>query len=157
MALEHILDSHPIVALRLRTMHPYAVFLNVLLIKNLSGSGRNRQLCACVFHLRFPFVPTVRPRNATRGGVNGSLRKLSQSKALAQDPKAHSNPKVLGEVQSSYQGAALTQNKPRNKREQARKHTQENGARRNARYIHRLNRRAQGKCVGLTGVQSLQQ
>ena len=91
------------------------------------------------------------------GGVNGSLRKLSQSKALAQDPKAHSNPKVLGEVQSSYQGAALTQNKPRNKREQARKHTQENGARSNARYIHRLNRRAQGKCVGLTGVQSLQQ
>ena len=91
------------------------------------------------------------------GGVKGSLLKLSRSKALAQDPKAHPNPKVLGEVQSSYEGATLTQNKPRNKREQARKHTHENGARSNARYIHRLDQRAQGKCVSLTGVQSLQQ
>ena len=31
-----------------------------------------------------------------RGGVKGSLLKLSRSKALAQDPKAHPNHKVLG-------------------------------------------------------------
>ena len=50
----------------------------------------------------------VGPRNATRGGVNGSLRKLSQSKTSAQDPKAHPNPRVLGVVQSSYRRATRT-------------------------------------------------
>ena len=82
----------------------------------------------------------------------GAFENYRNRKTSAQDPKAHPNPKVLGEVQSSYEGATLTQNKPRNKREQARKHTHENGARSNARYIHRLDQRAQGKCVSLTGV-----
>ena len=50
----------------------------------------------------------VGPRNATRGGVNGSLRKLSQLKTSAQDPKAHPNPRVLGVVQSSYRRATRT-------------------------------------------------
>ena len=54
-------------------------------------------------------IPIVGPRNATRGGgVNGSLRKLSQSKTSAQDPKAHPNPRVLGVVQSSYRRATRT-------------------------------------------------
>ena len=42
------------------------------------------------------------------GGVNGSLRKLTQSKTSAQDPKAHPNPRVLGVVHSSYRGATQT-------------------------------------------------
>ena len=42
------------------------------------------------------------------GGVNGSLRKLSQSKTLAQDPKVHPNPRVLGIVQGSYRRATRT-------------------------------------------------
>ena len=37
------------------------------------------------------------------------------------DPNYAPNPKVLGEVQSSYGRATLTQINPRNKRDQARK------------------------------------
>ena len=50
------------------------------------------------------------------------------------DPNYAPNPRVLGEVQSSYRGATLTQNNPRNKSEQAWKQTLENNARNNARY-----------------------
>src|SRR6185312_7341639 len=53
-------------------------------------------------------IPIVGRRNATRGGLNGSLRKLSQSKTSAQDPKAHPNPRVLGVVQNSYRRATRT-------------------------------------------------
>ena len=34
----------------------------------------------------------VGPRNATRGGVNGSLQKLSRNKTSAQDSRVHPNP-----------------------------------------------------------------
>jgi len=50
----------------------------------------------------------VGPRNATRGGANGSQQKLSRLKTLAQDPSAYPNPRVLGVVHSSYRGATQT-------------------------------------------------
>ena len=45
------------------------------------------------------------------------------------DPNYAPNPRVLGEVQSSYRGATLTQNNPRNKSEQAWKQTREDSTR----------------------------
>ena len=49
-----------------------------------------------------------RTEKCDQRGVNGSLRKLSQSKTSAQDPKAHPNPRVLGVVQNSYRRATRT-------------------------------------------------
>ena len=51
------------------------------------------------------------------------------------DPNYAPNPRVQGEVQSSYRGATLTQNNPRNKSEQAWKQTREKSTRTSKVYI----------------------
>ena len=63
----------------------------------------------------------------------GADKKFSQTEARLKIPSAP-NPRVLGEVQSSYREATLTQNNPRNKTEQAWKQTRENSTRNNTRY-----------------------
>ncbi|XP_039834378.1 putative UDP-rhamnose:rhamnosyltransferase 1 [Panicum virgatum] len=93
----------------------------------------------------------VGPRNATRGGVNGSLRKLSRSKTSAHNSRVHPNPRVLGDVQSSYKGVTLTQNKPRNQSDQVRKQFHESSARTKQGIYHRLIRRTRLNDVGSTG------
>jgi len=82
------------------------------------------------------------------GGVNGSLQKLSRSKTSAHNSRVHPNPRVLGDVQSSYKGATLTQNKPRNQSDQARKQLHESSARTKQGIYHRLIRRTRSNDVG---------
>ena len=59
----------------------------------------------------------------------------SRKRKFGLDPKYAPNPRVLGEVQSSYRGATLTQNNPSNKSEQAWKQARENNTRTSKVYI----------------------
>ena len=71
----------------------------------------------------------------TRGGVNGSRLKFLAIGKIGLVPKYMPNPRVLGKVWSSYGGATLAHNSPRNKREQTRKQTRKNSAKQ-ARYMN---------------------
>ena len=59
------------------------------------------------------------------------------------DPNYVPNPRVLGEVQSSYRGATPTQNNPRNKSEQAQKQNTRKQHKNQQGIYHRLIRRSQ--------------
>ena len=68
------------------------------------------------------------------GGEWEPIKKFRKRK-FGLDPNYTPFPRVLGEVQSSYRGATLTQNNPRNKSEQAWKQTRENSTRTSKVYI----------------------
>ena len=68
-------------------------------------------------------------------GGSWELIKNFRKQKFGLDPNYAPNPRVLGEVQSSYRGATLTQNNPRNQSEQAWKQTQENSTRTSKVYI----------------------
>ena len=58
------------------------------------------------------------------GGEWEPIKKFRKRK-FGLDPNYAPNPRVLGEVQSSYEETTLTQNNPRNKQDQSWKRTRE--------------------------------
>ena len=85
-------------------------------------------------------------------GVNGSQLKFLQFEMIGLMPRFTPNPRVPGDVWSSYEGATPTQESPRNKLERTRMQTQTT-AQKQARYTHRLNRRTKRHVVGSTDAQ----
>ena len=69
------------------------------------------------------------------GGGEWEPIKNFRKRKFGLDPNYAPNPRVLGQVQSSYRGATLTQNNPRNKSEQEWKQTRENSTRNSKVYI----------------------
>ena len=93
----------------------------------------------------------------TRGGVNGSRSKFLAIESSAYGPKFTTNPRVLGEMQSSYRGATLTQSSPRNKQDRPWKQPRRAAQKKQHGITHRLIRRLSLNGVGSTDEQSRQQ
>ena len=86
-------------------------------------------------------------------GVNGSRLKFIAIGKIGLVPKYTRNPRVLGTLWSSYDGATPTQESPRNKQDPTRKQTPKNSTRTSKTQhgiTHRLIRRTDLNSVGST-------
>ena len=86
-------------------------------------------VCTCIVNLVFKKNegPEKRPDERWMGANLNNLLK----ETIGLTPSTHPNPRILGEVWSSYGGATPTHDSPRDNQEQSRKQTRKNNTRNN--------------------------